>query len=138
MGGGGTASTAPRLADPRKGTDMLEAMPDVLRTKRLEVYDDDNILRAVIRCSNDDPAEIEDAVFIELRDPKGNGLVYLIANRDGATMQWWGGGNDLMRFYAYRDGDAGVGLYNAESWRAVRVLSNSAAHEDDADDEDDE
>lgn len=103
---------------------MAEAIADVLRTRRLEVFDADDVLRAVVWCANDDPDQIEDAVYIELRDPKGKGLVYLIANYDGASMQWWGGGNDLMRLYSNRGGEAGVKVYGAESIIPVGVLDN--------------
>ncbi len=73
---------------------------DAVRTRRLEVEDDDGAVRAVVYCLPDS----EDAVMLELRTPKQNASVVVYADNSGVGVQAWSRGNQKMEAWLRVDG----------------------------------
>lgn len=105
---------------------MPEAIENlgVVRCTRLEVLDADGVVRAVIRCTNDDPGEVEDAVVFELRDPKGRRPFEVSCDREAAEVALWQQGNTVARLWSHRNGSAGLTLSEPDEGTAVHVVTN--------------
>ena len=65
---------------------------EVVRTRRLEVLDADDVPRCIIQCSRG----AEDAVIFELVGPKKRHSIVFVVMQDAASAQLWFAGNNVI------------------------------------------
>jgi hypothetical protein len=93
----------------------------VVRCTRLEVVDDDDVVRAVLYCTNDDPGCDRDAVCLELRDPKGRDGFSVMCNHEVATAELWKGGNAALAASVAYSGAAVLEMLGPDGRRGWRI-----------------
>ena len=73
---------------------------EVLRTRRLEVVDEDDVVRLVLRCDRDG---VDDAALVEVYEPKGGLSMLLVSDGDVSFCEWWQRGNPVIRLRSCRN-----------------------------------
>ena len=67
---------------------------EVVRCRRLEVVDEDGVVRFLVSC----PPQSEDSVVIETYTPKGRVGFGVVTDADGPEAQVWWRGNEVAAF----------------------------------------
>lgn len=81
---------------------MEQPIADVLRARRIEVLDADDVVRAALYCDQ----KSEDLVVLDLFNPKGQGTLMLAVTSHGASAEFWHRGNGVAS--VSMDGDDGT------------------------------
>jgi len=79
---------------------MDQPIAEVLRARRIELVDDDDVVRAVLHFS--EPSE--DGVYVELFNPKRSRSLVLSADAQGVGASLWHRGNMAASVYMDPDG----------------------------------
>lgn len=85
---------------------------DVVRTRRLEVVDEDGVVRIVLHCQRDIDG---DSAMVDVYDPKGRLAMSLSNDGDESRVEWWQRGNPVLIVTSDRDGAIGVEVASAEN-----------------------
>ena len=80
---------------------MAEAIAGVLRARRIEVLDEDDVVRAVIQCHK--PSD--DLVVLELYGPKRSTSLAITAHNDGVGASFWYKGDRVASVFMDDEGD---------------------------------
>ena len=70
---------------------MGQPIADVLRARRVEVLDADDVLRAALYCDS----KSGDLVVLDLFNPKGQGTLMLTVSSYGASAEFWHRGDGV-------------------------------------------
>jgi len=100
---------------------------EVIRCRRLEVVDEDDIIRAVLECDNDTP----DAVTLEMRSPKGQLGLILRCHGESSRLGLFHfrTGTEMVTLELDRNGKAELCLEGLD--RKRYVIDNKDDEEDD-------
>lgn len=100
---------------------QAEAIPDVLRARRIELVDEAGVVRLAAHLVKQDDY---DAVVLELSAPDGQPHVTVTCSEHGEALELWESGNSVAGLHAYRDGLAVLNLSEPELAEDVVVLRN--------------
>jgi len=103
---------------------MKEATAEVVRAKRIELLDDDGIVRAVL-CTETDDSDFE-MVKLGLNGPNGKERLTLYCDGVGAGVELWERGQVIGSLWARRDGTAELLLSDKDGEPVVAVKNHGS------------
>ncbi|MDQ1437620.1 MAG: hypothetical protein QOK43_1249 [Acidimicrobiaceae bacterium] len=88
---------------------------EAVRTRRLEVVDDDGVVRALLYCGD----ECEDSVYFEMLTPKRTSSLVVYAASFGVGAQVWGRGDAVASASTLLDGTCQVEVNDPDTGAVV-------------------
>lgn len=80
---------------------MMPTPVEAVRTRRLEIVDEDDVVRIVLYCRRDIDGDI---AAVEVYDPKGKLAIRLDNDGEESTVAFWQRGNDVLTVRSSREG----------------------------------